>query len=276
MDITPGGKMRTKLMGILNVTPDSFHDGGRYLDPEAAIERGLQLVIDGADIIDIGGESTRPGSHGVDAATELARVVPVIRGLREKTSIPISIDTRKSAVAKAALDAGADIVNDISGLRDDTAMAGLVAGRSDEVVIMHTLGDPSTMQDNPVYDDVVDDINSFFRERLDYSTSKGIDASNIVLDPGIGFGKTLEHNLEIIRRFDEFAVHGVRTLIGPSNKSFIRRVLNEPEDARLEGTIAACIMAVVKGADMVRVHDVAPVRRALRLTEAILDGKTGD
>ncbi len=268
--------MRTKLMGILNVTPDSFHDGGRYLDPEAAIERGLQLVIDGADIIDIGGESTRPGSHGVDAATELARVVPVILGLREKTSIPISIDTRKSAVAEAALDAGVDIVNDISGLRDDPAMAGLVAGRRVEVIIMHALGDPSTMQDNPVYDDVVADINSFFAQRLDYSTSKGIDASNIVLDPGIGFGKTLEHNLEIIRRFDEFSVHGARTIIGPSNKSFIRRVLDETEDIRLEGTIAACIMAVVKGADMVRVHDVAPVRRALRLTEAILDGKTGD
>jgi dihydropteroate synthase len=266
--------MRAKLMGILNVTPDSFYDGGRFIDPSAAIEKGLRLAAEGADIIDVGGESTRPGSGGIDAGEEISRVIPVIEGLKTAVDIHLSIDTRKSRVAEAAIDAGASIVNDISALRFDPKMADLVARRGVELILMHSLGDPETMQIDPQYENVVDDINSFFAERLEYSTSRGIDASKIWIDPGIGFGKTLEHNLEILRRLDEFKTHGVRLLVGPSNKSFIGLVLDQPVDKRLEGTIAACVVAIAKGADMLRVHDVGAVKKAVKLAEAILRGKT--
>lgn len=265
--------MRTKIMGILNVTPDSFFDGGRFLDASAAIEHGLKLIEEGADIIDIGGESTRPGSKGVDVAEEIARTVPVIDAIKQAADITISIDTRKKAVAEAAIKAGAEIVNDVSALRFDEEMADFVAEKNVGLVLMHALGDPTAMQNDPRYENVVDDINSFFAERLNFSTSKGIDASNIYIDPGIGFGKTLEHNLEILRRLDEFKVHGVPLTVGPSNKSFIGLVLGEPVDRRLEGTIAACVLAVAKGVDMLRVHDVAEVRKAVKLAEAIIDAE---
>lgn len=260
-------------MGIINVTPDSFFDGGKFLDPSAAVEQGLKLAGDGAHIIDIGGESTRPGSAGVDAEEEISRVIPVIKGIREKSDITISIDTRKAVVADAAIDAGAAIVNDVSALRYDPDMAELVAGRGVGVILMHALGDPSTMQDDPRYDNVIDDINTFFAERLHYSTLKGIDASNIYIDPGIGFGKTLDHNLEILRRLDEFKCHGVMLLVGPSNKSFIGLALDEPVGQRVEGTIAACVLAVTKGADILRVHDVAAIAKAVKVAEAIMNRK---
>jgi len=260
-------------MGILNVTPDSFFDGGKFIDSAAAVAHGMKLVEDGAYIIDIGGESTRPGSASVDADEEISRVIPVIKGIRERSDVTISIDTRKAVVAEAAIDAGAEIVNDVSALRYDPDMAELVAKRGAGVVLMHALGDPSVMQDDPRYESVVDDINTFFAERLHYSTMKGIDASNIYIDPGIGFGKTLEHNLEILRRLDEFKCHGVTLLVGPSNKSFIGLILDEPVGRRIEGTIAASVLAVANGADILRVHDVAGIAKAIKVAEAIINRK---
>jgi dihydropteroate synthase len=268
--------LHTKLIGILNVTPDSFYDGGKFIDAHSAIEKGLLLAREGADIIDIGGESTRPGSKGVGIDEEIERVIPVIKALSKQLDIPLSIDTRKAKVAQAALEAGASIVNDVSALRFDPEMVNVVVSYNARLVLMHSLGDPATMQVDPHYDDVIGEINSFFAERLEFSTSRGIDVSKIMLDPGIGFGKKLEHNLTIIRRLSDFKRHGVCILVGPSNKSFIGLVLDAPVDKRLEGTIAACVLAVANGADMLRVHDVAPVGRAVKLAETIIGNKTPD
>lgn len=261
-------------MGILNVTPDSFYDGGKYVIPEVAVEQALRLINEGADIIDIGGESTRPGSKEVPGDEELARVIPVIKLIREKSDIQISIDTRKAVVADAAIKFGATMVNDVSALLYDPLMADLVAATGVDVVLMHSQGNPENMQDDPRYDDVIDEINSFFAERLEFSTSKGIDESKITVDPGIGFGKTIEHNLEIIRRLDEFQAHGVPVLLGPSNKSFIGHTLGGTMDDRSIGTVAVCVFAVIKGAKILRVHDVGSVVKAVRMTEAIIE-KTG-
>jgi dihydropteroate synthase len=226
----------------------------------------------GVDIIDVGGESTRPGAKPVPLATELARAIPVIEGLAKSVKIPISIDTRRAKVARAALDAGASIINDVSAL-SEPAMAKLAAERKCPVVLMHMLGEPRTMQDSPSYDDVVEDVARYLSERVGYAESKGISRGNIILDPGIGFGKTAEHNLELLRRLGELRSLGYPVLVGPSRKAFIGKVLDLPADKRLEGTLAAVAVAVLNGADVVRVHDVAECRRAALVAWSIREGK---
>jgi dihydropteroate synthase len=265
-----GDNLRVKLMGIVNVTPDSFSDGGLFLDPEQAIEHGRELASEGADILDVGGESTRPGAEAVSAEEELSRVVPVVEGLAAG-EVPISIDTSKLAVAEAALDAGAPIVNDVTALRAEPELAGLCAERDCEVVLMHMLGDPRTMQEDPTYDDVVDDVKAFLAERIDFATAEGIDEERIWVDPGIGFGKTVEHNLELLRRLGELADLGRPIVVGTSRKTFIGKLTGAPVDQRLGGTIASSVIAFANGADILRVHDVGPVREALTAAEAILD-----
>jgi len=258
-----------KLMGVVNVTPDSFSDGGLYLDPERAIAHGRKLAEDGADILDVGGESTRPGAEEVGAEEELARVVPVIEGLRG-VGARISVDTSKAAVASAALDAGAEIVNDVTALRGDPEMAALCAERGCGVVLMHMLGSPRTMQDDPRYDDVVAEVKAFLAERLDAAIAAGIPEEGVWLDPGIGFGKTGAHNMELLRRLGELRDLGRPLVVGTSRKSFIGKVDGSPADQRLGGTIASSVLAAVEGAEVLRVHDVAEVRQALTLTAAIL------
>ena len=261
-----------RIMGIVNVTPDSFSDGGEFLDPERAIVHGRELTAEGADIIDIGGESTRPGAQAVDAGEELLRVQPVIEALAPDEA-PISIDTSKAVVAKAALSAGATMVNDVTALRLDPDLADVCAETGCEVVLMHMLGDPRTMQENPVYDDVVDDIKAFLAERIEFAVSRGIDEKRIWVDPGIGFGKTVEHNLELHRRLGEFAELGRPIAFGSSRKSFIGKLTGAEVDQRLGGTIASNVIAYANGARMLRVHDVAPMRQALTIAEAILTGR---
>jgi len=263
----------TRLMGIVNVTPDSFSDGGAFLDPERAVEHALALACEGADILDVGGESTRPGSLPVPADEELARVLPVIRKLRPRTGVLISVDTTKSAVARAALDAGADIVNDTSALRDDPEMAAVVARSGAAVVLMHMKGTPRTMQEAPHYDDLVGEIRSFLAARCRAAEAAGIAAERIIVDPGIGFGKTAEHNLALIERLDAFRDLGRPLCVGFSRKAFIGRVLGLPPGERLEGTIAAAVLSVSRGAEILRVHDVGPVARAVRMAEAILGAR---
>jgi dihydropteroate synthase len=259
-----------KLMGIVNVTPDSFSDGGLFLDPGRAIEHGRSLAAEGADLLDVGGESTRPGAEAVSADEELARVVPVVEGLAAG-EVPVSIDTSKLAVAEAALGAGAAIVNDVTALRGEPELAGLCAERDCEVVLMHMLGDPRTMQENPVYDDVVDDVKGFLAERHEFATAEGIDEERIWVDPGIGFGKTVEHNLELLRRLGELAELGRPIVVGTSRKSFIGKLTGASVDRRLGGTIASSVIAFANGAEVLRVHDVGPVREALTVAEAVLD-----
>jgi Dihydropteroate synthase (EC 2.5.1.15) len=258
---------RTFLMGILNVTPDSFSDGGRFFDQTDAVLHALQMVKDGADIIDVGGESTRPGSERIDSQTELARVLPVITKIRQRSTIPISVDTYKADVARAALDAGANIVNDISGLTFDDRMAEVVAEKRASVVLMHTKGDPKTMQDNPVYVDLIEEIFEYLSRSVERARRSGIE--QIMIDPGIGFGKTLEQNLVIIDRLNEFRSLGVPVLIGVSRKSFIGKILGMPVESRLEGTAAAVAASIMKGADIVRVHDVKEMLRVSRVVDAI-------
>jgi dihydropteroate synthase len=265
----PGRTDRALLMGVVNVTPDSFSDGGMFLDPERAIEHGRELIADGADLLDIGGESTRPGAEAVGAEEELARVEPVLVGLRD-AGAPLSIDTSKLPVAAAAIEAGAKVVNDVTAFRADRGLAGLCAEREVEVVLMHMLGDPRTMQENPIYEDVVDDIKAFLAERIEFALAEGIAEERIWIDPGIGFGKTVEHNLELIRRLGELAELGRPIVIGPSRKSFIGKITGAPVGQRLGGTIAACAIAFANGARMVRVHDVAEISQAMRAAEAIL------
>ena len=259
-----------KLMGVVNVTPDSFSDGGLFLDAERAVARGRQLAAEGAEILDVGGESTRPGAEAVSAEEELARVAPVVEGLAAG-EVPVSIDTSKRAVAEAALDAGAAIVNDVTALRAEPEVAGLCAERGCEVVLMHMLGDPRTMQEDPTYDDVVDDVSAFLAERIEFATAEGIEEERIWVDPGIGFGKTVEHNLELLRRLGELAELGRPIVVGTSRKSFIGKLTGAPVDRRLGGTIASSVLAFAGGAEVLRVHDVGPVREALAVAEAILD-----
>jgi dihydropteroate synthase len=256
-------------MGIVNVTPDSFSDGGEFLSPERAIAHGRELASEGADLLDIGGESTRPGAAAVDAEEELRRTEPVVRALCSAGS-SVSIDTSKSVVAEAALDAGASIVNDVTALRADPQLAALCAERGCEVVLMHMLGDPRTMQENPVYEDVVDDIKAFLAERIEFATKAGIAAERISVDPGIGFGKTVQHNLELHRRLGELAELGRPIVFGSSRKSFIGKLTGAGVDQRLGGTIASNVIAYANGARMLRVHDVAPMREALTVAGALL------
>jgi dihydropteroate synthase len=263
---------RTLVMGILNVTPDSFSDGGRFFALERAVEHARRLTAEGADILDIGGESSRPGAQPVPEEEELRRVVPVIRAIRQESAVPISVDTYKAAVAEAALEAGANIVNDISALRFDPRMVTVVARARVPVVLMHMLGEPRTMQQNPVYTDVVREIKEFLAERIAFARAHGIE--RILIDPGIGFGKTVEHNIEILRRLGELRGLGCPLLIGTSRKSFIGRLGSTtaeplPIHERLEGTIASTVIAVLNGAQIVRVHDVAPMKRALAIVDAV-------
>lgn len=262
---------RPRIMGILNLTPDSFSDGGRFLDPSAAVSRGRALVAEGADILDLGGESTRPGARFVSAEAEIARTIPVIRALRaEGVTAPISIDTRKAAVARAALAAGANMVNDVSAFDFDPDMADVVAGAGVPVCLMHAQGAPETMQDDPRYEDVVADVYDALASRLDRAVAAGIAPGRIVLDPGIGFGKTVAHNLALIRALSVFHGLGCALLLGASRKRFIGTIGGADQaDARAPGSIAVALAGVAQGVQIVRVHDVAETRQALRLWEAV-------
>ncbi len=257
------------VMGIVNVTPDSFSDGGRYLDVSAAVQHGLELTAAGAAILDIGGESTRPGADPVSVAEELRRVVPVIEGLRAAgADARISIDTSKAAVAAAAIEAGAGIVNDVTALRGDPAMVDVVADHDVECCLMHMLGRPRTMQANPCYDEVVSDVKGFLEARMSFAVSHGVAEERILLDPGIGFGKTDVHNLELLGRLQELVDLGRPVVIGTSRKSFLGRLTGRPVADRLAATIATNVIAYERGARIFRVHDVAPVRDALLITAA--------
>jgi dihydropteroate synthase len=266
-------RRRTALMGILNVTPDSFSDGGRYLDPDKAIARGVELAEEGADLIDIGGESTRPGARPVSAEEELERVIPVILGLRRARSVPLSVDTYKAEVAKRALEAGADLVNDISALRFDPAMISLVSSERVPVVLMHMQGTPQNMQERPRYRDVVEEVGDFLRSRVQFAVSMGVDPARIIIDPGIGFGKELDHNLALLRGIPALASLGQPLLVGPSRKTFIGRLLDAGPEERMEGSLAAEVAAVLGGANMIRVHDVREARRAITIADAIRFGQ---
>ncbi len=261
--------MDVRLMGVVNVTPDSFSDGGLYLDPGAAIEHGRELVADGAAILDVGGESTRPGAAEVTVEEELRRVEPVVAGLAG-LGAEISVDTSKAPVAEAALEAGATIVNDVTALRRDPEMAAMVADRGAGVVLMHMAGDPRTMQVNPEYGDVVAEVRDFLAERLAAALAAGIDESKIWLDPGIGFGKTDRHNFELLRGLGELTALGRPVLVGTSRKSFIGRTDGSETDDRLGGTIATSILAAAAGASVLRVHDVRELSEALKLADAVL------
>jgi dihydropteroate synthase len=257
------------IMGVVNVTPDSFSDGGLFLDAEAAVEQGRRLAVEGAAILDVGGESTRPGADPVDQEEELRRVLPVVERLAADGGARISIDTTKSAVARAALDAGATIVNDVSAFRFDPGMAALVAESGADCCLMHMLGEPRTMQQDPRYDDVVADIKAFLEERLAFATSEGVPEERVWLDPGIGFGKTIEHNLELLRRLDEIVAIGRPVVIGTSRKSFLGKLAGgRDEGERLPGTIATNVLALERGATVFRVHDVAQNADALAVAAA--------
>ncbi len=264
----------TLVMGILNITPDSFSDGGQFYERDRAVEHALRMVEEGADILDVGGESTRPGAEAISEEEELDRVIPVIEGIRRSVEVPISIDTSKSGVARLALDAGADMLNDVSALRIDLGIAELAAERAVPLCLMHMLGMPKTMQVSPEYGDLMGEIIAFLRERAEAAAEAGVEPGNILVDPGIGFGKTVAHNLEILRRLQELRGLGYPVLIGPSRKSFIGRVLNLPERERLEGTAASVALSIANGADIVRVHDVKEMVRVAGLADAIV-GKPG-
>jgi dihydropteroate synthase len=260
--------MAPKLMGVVNVTPDSFSDGGLFLEPEAAIAHGEQLARDGAEMLDVGGESTRPGAEPVGVEVELERTQPVVADLAAMGHA-VSIDTSKVAVAGAAIDAGAAVVNDVTALRDPD-MAALCAERGATVVLMHMPGDPRTMQDEPSYANVVDEVKAFLAGRIDAAVAAGVAEERIWVDPGIGFGKTLEHNLELLRRLGELRELGRPLVVGASRKSFIGKIDGSPVEGRIGGTIASSVLAAVEGADVLRVHDVAEMAQALRVAEAVL------
>jgi dihydropteroate synthase len=259
----------TKVMGVVNVTPDSFSDGGLYLDPEAAVAHGRELFAAGAEILDVGGESTRPGADPVDAEEELRRIVPVVEGL-QGLDCEISVDTSKAAVAAAGLEAGAGIVNDVTALRGDPELAALCAERGATVVLMHMLGEPRTMQADPRYGDVVAEVEAFLAARLGAAVAAGIPEEDVWLDPGIGFGKTPAHNMELLRRLGELGELGRPLVVGTSRKSFIGRIDGSGPGERLGGTIASSVLAAAEGAEVLRVHDVAEVRQALAVTAAVL------
>lgn len=266
---------RVHVMGILNLTPDSFFDGGRYTGEDNAVRRGIALAEEGADLIDVGGESTRPGAGEVPEEEEYRRVIPVLRLLRKEIPVPVSIDTRKAAIARAALDEGADIINDVSGLEHDPDMPTVAREFGCPVIVMHMKGTPETMQVNPGYGDVVSEINGYFHGRIEKLREAGIAESAILLDPGIGFGKRLADNLRILGGLEAFSVHGRPLVVGPSRKRFIGDILGAEADGRLEGTLAACTAAVLHGASIIRVHDVREAARAVRVADAIRRGGIG-
>ncbi len=268
---------RTLIMGVLNITPDSFSDGGRFFEWTRAVEQGKRLAEEGADILDVGGESTRPGSRPVPEEEELRRVIPVIEALCPKISIPISIDTRKAVVAERALQSGAEMVNDISALRFDEGMAEVVSRRKVPVALMHMRGRPETMQADTHYDDLIGEIRGFFQERIDYAVSRGISRDRIILDPGIGFGKSVEekHNLILLKELRSFRALNQPLMIGTSRKAFLGRILNLPPEEREEGTLATIAVAVQNGANIVRVHEVRRARRAAQVADAILRSTPG-
>jgi dihydropteroate synthase len=258
-----------RIMGVVNVTPDSFSDGGLFLDTDDAVRHALELAAEGADILDVGGESTRPGAESVAEDEERRRVVPVLeRVAAARTGVQLSIDTSKRDVAGAALDAGATYVNDVTAFRADPGMAGLVAERGVECCLMHMLGEPRTMQEDPRYEDVVSDVKAFLEERLAFAVAEGVSEERVMLDPGIGFGKTLEHNLELLRRLDEIVALGRPIVVGTSRKSFLGRITGREVGQRLPGTIATNVLALERGASVFRVHEVAPVRDALAVAAA--------
>lgn len=258
------------LMGVVNVTPDSFSDGGEFLDSSVAVAHGRALIAERAGILDIGGESTRPGAEAVEADEEIARVLPVIEGLAG-AGVPVSIDSSKARVAEAALDAGAEIVNDVTAL-SDPEMAALCAERACDLILMHMQGTPRTMQQSPTYDDVVADVKAFLTDRIDRAVSCGVAEERIWIDPGIGFGKTVEHNLELLRRLGELRDLGRPIVLGTSRKRFIGKITGREVDERLGGTIASNVLGLRAGADVLRVHDVAAVRDAITITLAV-DGE---
>jgi dihydropteroate synthase len=264
-------------MGVVNVTPDSFSDGGLFLDADAAVGHGRRLAEEGAAILDIGGESTRPGAAPVAEDEELRRVLPVVERLAaDAAQARLSIDTTKSGVARAALDAGATIVNDVSAFRFDPTLAGLVADSDADCCLMHMLGEPRTMQQDPRYDDVVSDVKAFLEERLAFAVSEGIDEERVWLDPGIGFGKTVEHNLELLRRLDEIVAIGRPVVVGTSRKSFLGKLVGgRDEGERLPGTIATNVLALERGASVFRVHDVAQNADALAVAAATFSPDVG-
>ncbi|MBX2989724.1 MAG: dihydropteroate synthase [Bacteroidetes bacterium] len=265
---------RTHIMGVLNVTPDSFSDGGKYFNVDAAVDHGMAMIDEGADMIDVGGESTRPkgsvygsGAEEVDVEEELRRILPVVARLAKLTNVPISVDTYKSRVAMQALDAGAVIVNDISGLTIDREMAGAVGSRKGSLILMHIKGTPKTMQENPVYGNLFGEIADFLSTGIETARRAGI--TQILIDPGIGFGKTVEHNLQLVKDIGKLKGLGCPIVIGASRKNFIGKILNVPIDERLEGSLAAAVAASWNGAQVVRVHDVKETKRALMIADAI-------
>jgi dihydropteroate synthase len=267
---------RTLIMGIVNVTPDSFVDGGRYLDPAEAVRHARALAAEGADLLDIGAESTRPGSPGVLSSEERARLLPVLERLLDGPPCPVSVDTSKPDVAEAALALGAHMVNDVTALADGPALAQVCADHGAALTVMHMQGTPRTMQVEPRYDDLLGEVRARLETAVATAQDAGVAPDAICVDPGIGFGKTLAHNLTLLKRLDVFRALGKPILVGPSRKSFIGALLDQvPPAERLEGTLAACVMAVAAGAHIVRVHDVAAVRRAVRVAEAIRDAVPG-
>jgi dihydropteroate synthase len=272
---TCGGRVldlsvKTGIMGILNVTPDSFYDGGRYLDPQVAVDRAHQMVAEGADIIDIGGQSSRPGSDPVSKAEEAHRVLPIVQAVAKSVSAMISVDTYRAAIARAALDAGAHLINDISALRFDPNLLGVVAEHRAPLILMHMQGMPRTMQLNPTYEALIDEVFTFLHGRLEAAKAGGIAAERLLIDPGIGFGKGARHNLELLRKLHHFHALGQPMVIGTSRKAFIGWILGTKVDERLEGTAATVAAAIVQGADIVRVHDVLAMARVARMMDAMV------
>jgi dihydropteroate synthase len=262
-------------MGILNVTPDSFSDGGLYFEEGKAIEHGLRMISEGADIVDVGGESTRPGSDPISADEELRRILPVISGLRKHTKSLISVDTSKSDVALAALTEGADIINDISAFRKDPKMVSVAVQTDAPIIIMHMKGSPKTMQRDPHYENVIKEIKSFLKKMIEVAAENGIKRDKIIIDPGIGFGKRFEDNLTLIRNLSDFGTLDQPILVGISRKSFLGKILDLPPGEREEGTLASAIISVIQGAHILRVHEVAPIKRAILVAETILDDMWG-
>ncbi len=261
---------KTLVMGIINVTPDSFSDGGKYVKIKNAINHAKKMVDDGADIIDVGGESTRPGAKEVSISEELRRVIPVVESIRLNfPDILISIDTTKSVVARKAIKAGADIINDVSGLNSDIEMVGVVANLKVPIIIMHMKGNPKNMQINPKYKNLIGEITSFFEKKIKIATELGINRNLIIIDPGIGFGKTINHNFEIISKLKEFSKLNLPIMIGPSRKSFIGKTLNLPVESLIEGTSATITASILNGANIVRVHDVLEMKRVVEISEKI-------
>lgn len=257
------------IMGIVNVTPDSFFDGGRFYDPQQAVAHAVQLVEEGADLLDIGAESTRPGALPVDEEEEHRRLIPVVAAVAKAVSVPISVDTSKAAVARAAIDAGAVMINDVTALRGDTTMVEVVAKTGAGLVLMHMQGTPETMQRSPHYDDVIEDITRFLAERARFAMDRGVAHERIVLDPGIGFGKTLTHNVDLLANLDAFLQLGFPLLVGPSRKGFIGQLTRQSPEGRAWGTAGVVALAVEHGANILRVHDVAPMKDVVTVADAI-------